>query len=55
MFPAESAACPNVGFTYQLDTAKLKPGFHMLSVQATDSAGNAQAGSWSARLFTLGQ
>jgi hypothetical protein len=38
--------CPNVGFTYALDTTKLAPGAHTLSVVATDSDGTPDAGTW---------
>ncbi len=31
--------CPNVGFTYQLDTTRLSGGSHLLQVVATDSDG----------------
>jgi hypothetical protein len=39
------AGCPNVGFTYQFNTAALAAGTHTLTVTATDSDGNPDAGS----------
>ena len=39
--------CPNVGFTYSLNTATLSSGSHMLTVTATDSDTSADSGSWS--------
>jgi hypothetical protein len=38
--------CPNVGFTYALDTSALAFGPHTLSVVATDSDGNPDSSSW---------
>jgi hypothetical protein len=38
--------CPNVGFTYALDTTKLTPGAHTLTAVATDSDGTPDSGSW---------
>ena len=37
--------CPNVGFTYLLDTKQLTPGSHMLKVTAIDSDGIPDSGS----------
>jgi N-acetylmuramoyl-L-alanine amidase len=39
--------CPNVGFTYALNTATLSPGTHLLAVSATDSDTNPDSGTWS--------
>jgi hypothetical protein len=39
--------CPNVGFTYALNTATLFPGTHLLTVSATDSDTNPDSGTWS--------
>ena len=39
--------CPNVGFTYQLNTGTLTPGTHLLTVSATDSNASPDTGSWS--------
>jgi N-acetylmuramoyl-L-alanine amidase len=38
--------CPNVGFTFQLDTSKLTPGAHSVTAVATDSDPTADKGSW---------
>jgi hypothetical protein len=38
--------CPNVGFTYTLNTATLSPGTHLLTVSATDSDTNPDSGTW---------
>jgi hypothetical protein len=37
--------CPNVGYTYQLNTAPLSSGSHTLTVSATDSDGITDVGS----------
>jgi len=37
--------CPNVGFSYSLDTATLTPGPHTLTVAAVDSDGTPHTGS----------
>jgi photosystem II stability/assembly factor-like uncharacterized protein len=39
--------CPNVGFTFALNTASLSPGSHLLTVTATDNDVSPDAGSWS--------
>ena len=39
VFPGRPG-CPNVGFSYQLDTTVLTPGSHTLAISATDSDGN---------------
>ena len=39
--------CPNVGFTYALNTAALTPGSHVLTVSATDGDASPDSGSWS--------
>jgi hypothetical protein len=39
--------CPNVGFTYSLDTTPLSPGSHMLTVSAADWDASPDSGSWS--------
>jgi hypothetical protein len=39
--------CPNVGFTYALNTASLSPGTHLLTVTATDADITPDSGSWS--------
>jgi len=39
------AGCPNVGFTYSLDTSSLSPGSHTITVIATDSDGAPDSGS----------
>jgi hypothetical protein len=39
--------CPNVGFTYALNTAAFSPGSHLLTVSASDSDANPDSGSWS--------
>ncbi len=36
--------CPNVGWTYNLNTSSLAPGTHTLNIVATDSAGNTGSG-----------
>jgi hypothetical protein len=41
------AGCPNVGFTFTLNTSSLSPGAHQLTATATDSDVNPDAGSWS--------
>ena len=38
--------CPNVGFTYTLNTATLSPGSHLLTVSATDNDTSPDAGTW---------
>jgi hypothetical protein len=42
--------CPNVGFTYTLDTRVFAPGLHTLTAQATDSDPVAETGSWTANI-----
>jgi len=37
--------CPNVGFSYALNTAALPPGSHTVTVTATDSASPPDTGS----------
>jgi sugar lactone lactonase YvrE len=37
--------CPNVGYTYQLNTAALGPGVHTITVSATDTDGTPDVGS----------
>ena len=37
--------CPNVGFSYSLDTSSLSPGSHTITVIATDSDGAPDSGS----------
>jgi hypothetical protein len=37
--------CPNVGYTYSLNTATLAPGPHTITVKATDSASPPDTGS----------
>jgi hypothetical protein len=37
--------CPNVGFSYSLDTSSLSPGSHTITVIATDSDGSPDSGS----------
>jgi hypothetical protein len=39
--------CPNVGFTYSLNTASLSAGTHTITVLATDSDANPDTGSYS--------
>jgi len=39
------AGCPNVGFSYSLNTATLAPGSHTITVTATDSASPPDTGS----------
>jgi hypothetical protein len=39
--------CPNVGFTYALNTATLSPGSHLLTVSAMDTDTGPDTGSWS--------
>jgi hypothetical protein len=39
--------CPNVGFTYQLNTASLSAGTHVITVLATDSDASPDTGSYS--------
>jgi hypothetical protein len=39
--------CPNVGFTYQLNTALLSAGMHTITVLATDSDASPDTGSYS--------
>jgi Big-like domain-containing protein len=39
------AGCPNVGFTYQLDTTKFTPGAHTITVLATATDPTQDAGS----------
>jgi hypothetical protein len=39
--------CPNVGFTFALNTAALSPGAHLLTVAATDSDTSPDTASWS--------
>jgi hypothetical protein len=38
--------CPNVGFTYSLDTTNLMPGAHTVTVLATDTDGTPDMGSY---------
>jgi hypothetical protein len=42
--------CPNVGFTYSLDTTPLSPGSHLLTVSATDRDASPDSGSWSIQI-----
>jgi len=44
-------SCPNVGYTYSLNTATLTPGSHTLTVTATDSASPPDTGSASVTVF----
>ena len=37
--------CPNVGYTYSLNTATLTAGSHTITVTATDSAATPDTGS----------
>src|SRR6202051_4098656 len=37
--------CPNVGYSYSLNTSTLSVGSHTITVMATDSDGSADAGS----------
>jgi hypothetical protein len=37
--------CPNVGYTFSLDTSTLAQGSHVITVSATDSDGNPDTGS----------
>jgi N-acetylmuramoyl-L-alanine amidase len=39
------AGCPNVGFSYSLNTAALAAGSHTITVSATDSASPPDTGS----------
>jgi streptogramin lyase len=39
--------CPNVGFTFSLNTATLTSGSHLLTATATDSDTSPDSGSWS--------
>jgi N-acetylmuramoyl-L-alanine amidase len=45
-YPGRSG-CPNVGFSYSLNTATLAPGSHTITVTATDSDSPADTGSTS--------
>jgi hypothetical protein len=45
--------CPNVGWTYSLDTSTLTSGSHTLTVVAIDTDGNPDSGAWSTG-FTVG-
>ena len=44
VYPGRSG-CPNVGYSYSLNTATLTPGSHTLTVTATDSASPPDTGS----------
>ncbi len=46
--------CPNVGWTYNLDTSVLAPGTHTLNVVATDTAGNKSNNGLRQVNFTTG-
>ena len=37
--------CPNVGYSFSLDTSSLSPGSHIINVTATDSDGTPDSGS----------
>jgi N-acetylmuramoyl-L-alanine amidase len=39
--------CPNVGFTFSLNTTTLSPGAHLLTVTAADTDATPDSGSWS--------
>jgi len=39
--------CPNVGFTYFLDTTPLSAGTHVVKVMAIDAGGPPTIGTWS--------
>jgi N-acetylmuramoyl-L-alanine amidase len=45
--------CPNVGYSYSLNTAGLSAGSHILTVTATNSGPNPTTG-WSSAAFTIG-
>jgi hypothetical protein len=47
--------CPNVGFTFALDTSKLTLGPHTLTAVATDTDGRPDSGSSAAVTITVGQ
>jgi len=44
--------CPNVGFSYSLDTSSLSPGSHTITVTATDGDGVPDSGSASVSVTT---
>jgi hypothetical protein len=48
------AGCPNVGYTYSLNTATLTPGSHTITVTATDSDGTPDTGSTSVTVIVAG-
>ena len=47
--------CPNVGFTYQLNTASLNSGTHIIMAVATDTDSTPDAGSYSVSVKVPGQ
>jgi hypothetical protein len=53
VFPGR-AGCPNVGFTYQLNTVPLSSGVHTVTVIATDAVGNKGSYSLTIKVGTLG-
>jgi len=46
--------CPNVGFTYQLNTALLSPGTHIITVVATDTDAVPDKASYSVMVTVIG-
>ncbi len=48
------AGCPNVGFTYALNTASLTPGSHTITVSATNTEAPSSTGSMSVNITVSG-
>jgi hypothetical protein len=47
--------CPNVGFTYQLNTAALTPGSHTVTAMAADAAAIPDSGVWTINITVASQ